>query len=283
MSKYTKNFRFNGGGNWDDIEEVKDIVDPDDTGIDISGDRNTYRIKELDLSTISPKSVDDDGVRYTIIGKPGTGKTSCILSLLYFKKHIIPCGSVHSGTEDSSGIYGSHFPDLFIYDSVTTSNVDNFIKRQKIAKQHLKNPWAFVLWDDVSENKKFLNSESVQRLYKNGRHYKMMLLLALQYAMDIKPVIRTCIDGSFIGRETSESNRKKLWINYAAAIPSLPEFNAIMDEVTEDKTFLFINNKTDSNRPEDCLAYYKAPLDKIPEDWRFGSESYWRYSEARSK
>ncbi len=268
----------------DDEDEEKPPNDIDgDYSKDINGDVIQIKIHQLDPHTISPKNIDDDGARYTFIGRPGTGKSVCIGSILYYKRHIVPCGSIYSGTEDSSGFYGKHFPNLFMDESIEDNDVDNIIKRQKFSMKHLNNPWAFTLWDDISDDQKFLRTKVVKKIYKNLRHYKLLQMLALQYAMDILPVIRNCIDGTFIGREPSERTRKCLYENYATAIPSMPQFHAIMDDITENKTFLFINNKIDSNNSEDCLFYYKAPYENIPPNWKFGSESYWKFANSRCK
>ena len=47
-------------------------------------------------------------------------------------------------------------------------------------------------------------------MFKRGRHWKMWYILSLQYSMDVKPVIRTNVDGVFILRELILKNRKSL-------------------------------------------------------------------------
>ena len=97
--------------------------------------------------------------------------------------------------------------------------------------------------------------------------------------MDIKPVIRTNIDGTFILRETNLKNRKSLWENYAGVIPDFSMFCDIMDQLTDDYTALYIHNTTQSNNIEDCVFYYKAR--PIPRDFKFGSTEFWDFHNAR--
>ena len=59
-------------------------------------------IKELDPDIIAPSTKrmnvpEQGGSKIVIIGKPGTGKTTIISSLLYEKSHIFPMGVVFSG------------------------------------------------------------------------------------------------------------------------------------------------------------------------------------------
>ena len=73
--------------------------------------------------------------------------------------------------------------------------------------------------------------------------------------MDIKPVIRTNIDGTFILRETNLRNRRCLYDNYAGIIPTFDMFCEIMDQITNDYTALYIHNATTSNDLEDIVFY----------------------------
>ena len=83
--------------------------------------------------------------------------------------------------------------------------------------------------------------------------------MSLQYALDIKPAIRTNIDTTFILRESNLRNRRSLYENYAGVIPSFNDFCSILDEVTQDYTALVIHNATTSNELEDCVFFTKHP------------------------
>lgn len=241
------------------------------------------KINELDLNLIQPtidtyKDDKQGGVKTIVIGKPGTGKSTLIESLLYGKKHIYPVGLAMSGTEESNGTYGKIFPKTFVFNEYDPKQIKSFIKRQKLSKKHLSNPWAVLIIDDCTDDPRIFNTPLQQALYKNGRHWKMWYILSLQYCMDVKPVIRTNVDGVFILRESNLKNRKSLWENYAGIIPDFTEFCAIMDQITDDYTALYIHNATQSNKLEDCLFWYKA---KPHPPFRMGSRDFWKYHETR--
>ena len=208
-----------------------------------------------------------------------TGKTTLITSILYEKSHIFPIGMIMSGTEDSNGHYRKIFPSSFVYNSLQEKKIEDFITRQKVAKLHVRNPWAVLLLDDCTDDPKVLNKPLFQSLYKNGRHWKLLYILSLQYCMDVKPVVRTNIDGTFILRESSLRNRKVLWENYAGIIPDFGFFCQIMDTITDNYTALYIHNATQSNKLEDCVFWYKAK--PIPPNFRFGCEDFWKYHKQR--
>jgi len=208
-----------------------------------------------------------------------TGKSTLIASLLYAKKHIYPCGMVISGTEDSNGFYKTMFPSTFIFNKYDEEQLRSFIKRQKIAKKHLSNPWGVCILDDCTDNPGLFRKPLQQGIYKNSRHWKMWYILSLQYCMDVKPVIRTNVDGTFILREPNLKNRRSLWENYAGIIPDFSMFCDIMDQITNDYTALYIHNATKSNNLEDCLFWYKAK--PIPKGFKFGCPDYWSFHYAR--
>jgi hypothetical protein len=210
-----------------------------------------------------------------------TGKTTMITSILYEKSHIFSVGQVMSGTEDSNGHYGKIFPSTFVYNALEKSKIEDFIKRQKIAREHLPNPWAVLLLDDCTDDPKLFNDPMFQGIFKNGRHWKMLFILSLQYSLDIKPVIRTNVDGTFILRETNLRNRRNLWENYAGIFPDFDQFCQVLDQLTNDYTALYIHNATTSSNIEDCVFWYKAKKDEIPPDFKMGCDEYWEFHNER--
>ena len=76
-------------------------------------EQNIIRIKELNPDMIAPvtERMDDPeygGSKTVVIGKPGSGKSTLIASLLYAKKHIFPVAMAFSGSEDSNQHYRTH-------------------------------------------------------------------------------------------------------------------------------------------------------------------------------
>jgi len=243
-----------------------------------------YEIKELNPDMIAPTTArmndpEYGGSKIVVIGKPGTGKTTLIAALLYAKKHIIPTGIVMSGSEDSNGFYRKIFPSTFVFNEYNEEKIKNFIHRQKIAKVHLENPWGVILLDDCTDDPRIFNKPLQHGMYKRGRHWKMWYILSLQYAMDVKPVIRTNVDGIFILREPIMKNRKSLWENYASIIPDFGMFCDVMDQLTDDYTALYIHNSSKSNNWQECVFYFKADI--IPTDFKFGCKEFWSFHNER--
>lgn len=238
---------------------------------------NILNIKELNLDMIPPstknaKNIEHGGSKIVIIGKPKTGKSTLISSLLYAKKHIFPVGMVMSATEDSNGFYRKIFPSTFVFNSYDEEQIEKFLKRQNLARQHLENPWSILLLDDVTDDPSVFRKPLQQRLFKYGRHKCLNYYLSLQYCLDLRPSIRTSIDGVFILREPNLRNRRILYENYASIIPDFSLFCTLMDQLTDDYCSMYIDNITKTNDWKECVFWYKAT--PPPKDFKFGCDDY---------
>jgi hypothetical protein len=208
-----------------------------------------------------------------------SGKSTLIADLLYSKKDIFPIGMVMSGTEDSNHFFKKIIPSSFVFNNYDEDKIIEFIKRQKIAKEHLQNPWSLLIIDDCTDDPSIFRKQTQNSLYKLGRHWKMLYILSLQYSMDIRPSIRNNVDGVFIFREPNNNFRKNMYDNYASIIPSYQLFCSILNQITDDHTALYINNTAGTNDWNDCVFWYKAKI--IPKDFKFGCEDFWKFHNQR--
>ena len=98
----------------------------------------------------------------------------------------------------------------------------------------------------------------MRALFMNGRHWKIMLCITMQYPLGIPPNLRTNIDYVFILREPYIANRKRIWENYAGMFPTFESFCQVMDQCTENYECLVIDNNAKSNQLRDQIFWYKA-------------------------
>ena len=237
------------------------------------------QLKKFDMSSIA-----DDKV-VVFIGKRETGKSFLVKDLLYYKQYI-PVGTVISGTEGANSFYSSILPPIFIHEDYNEDIITRYLKRQKQITMKWKeekdnvgtsnvDPRAFLILDDCLYDKSWVKSKNVRSLFMNGRHYKSMFLITMQYSLGIPPNLRTNIDYVFILRENITANRKRLYDQYAGMFPTFEVFNQVMDQCTENFECLVINNNAKSNRLEDQVFWYKAD----PHDnFKIGHHSLWKYS-----
>jgi hypothetical protein len=227
----------------------------------------------IQLRKFDPSRIGDDKV-CVFIGKRGTGKSTLVTDILYHKKHI-PAGVVMSGTEDGNHFYRQFVPDIFIYGEYQREVIEKVIDRQKRLKSKggSVSP-AFMLLDDCMWNKAFLKDPCIRQCFMNGRHWNIFFMLTMQYCMDLSPDLRTNVDYVFILRENVIQNRERLWKSFFGIFPSFELFNQVMNACTENFECLVLDNTSRSNKIEDCVFYYKAPIRK---NFRVGSNTMWNY------
>ena len=245
----------------------------------------TLELKKFDMKSISFKPDENKGPVIVLIGRRDTGKSYLVRDLLYYHQDI-PLGTVISGTEAGNGFYSEHVPKLFIHDEYNSAIIENILKRQRtVLKQINKeiqiyrkttiDPRAYVNLDDCLFDASWTRDKMMRLLFMNGRHWKMMLIITMQYPLGIPPTLRTNIDYVFILREPYISNRKRIYENYAGMFPTFESFCQVMDQCTENYECLVINNNSKSNRLNDQIFWYKADHHKA---FKLGSKEFWDIS-----
>ena len=238
---------------------------------------------ELQLRKFDMRDIKDDKV-VVLIGKRDTGKSFLCKDILFHHKNI-PVGQVISGTEGANQFYSKMVPKLFIHGEFNTQIVQNILKRQKMLITKINegntniDPRSFLILDDCLYDNSWSKDKHMRSVFMNGRHFKLLFLLTMQFALGIPPNLRTNIDYVFLLRENIVSNRKRIYDHYAGMFPTFEMFCQIMDQCTENYECLVINNNSKSNKLTDQVFWYKA---EPHEDFRICSQQAWDFSDKNS-
>ena len=233
---------------------------------------------EIQLKRFDIREIKDDKV-VVLIGKRDTGKSFLCKDILAHHTGI-PAGQVISGTEAANSFYGKIVPKLFIYDEYEPGIIERLLKRQRMMIERCKDcpstdPRAFLVLDDCLYDNSWTKDKNVRSLFMNGRHFKILFMITMQYALGIPPNLRTNIDYVFILRENYVSNRKRLYEHYAGMFPNFEMFCQVMDQCTENYECLVIHNNAKSNKLTDQVFWYKA---ENQDDYKLCSPDHWNYS-----
>lgn len=246
----------------------------------------TLELKKFNMRNIKFEAKHgSSGPVIVLIGRRDTGKSYLVRDILYYQQDI-PIGTVISGTEAGNGFYAKHVPKLFIHDEYNSAIVENILKRQKQVIKQIKRETetykksnidgrTFVILDDCLYDAGWTKDKMMRLLFMNGRHWKVMLIITMQYPLGIPPNLRTNIDYVFILREPYIANRKRIYENYAGMFPTFESFCQVMDQCTENYECLVINNNAKSNSLKDQIFWYKA---EPHGEFKLGSKEFWELS-----
>lgn len=236
---------------------------------------------KLELKKFDPRSLKDDSV-VVLIGKRRTGKSELLKHLLSFHQ-TLPAGNIVSCTESCNHFFEKFVPKMLIHDEFDPQTVQRFVDRQmKVTQQYEAeiqkygrsaiDPRAFLILDDCLYDKSWPNDKYIRALFMNGRHFKVFFFITMQYPLGIPPHLRCNIDYIFILRENQVKNRMRIYEQYAGMFPTFEIFNQVMNQCTENYECLVIDNKTQSNKLEDQVYWYKGRLD---DKFRLCSKELW--------
>jgi hypothetical protein len=245
----------------------------------------TLELRKFDMRSISFKTTENSGPVIVLIGRRDTGKSYLVRDLLFYQQDI-PIGTVISGTEAGNSFYGEHVPKIFIHEEYNSCIIENILKRQKqclkqvqqeqqIYKKSNIDSRAFCILDDCLYDSTWTKDKLMRLLFMNGRHWKIMLIITMQYPLGIPPNLRTNIDYVFLLREPYINNRKRIYENYAGMFPTFEAFSQVMDQCTENYECLVINNNSKSNKLTDQIFWYKAEPHPT---FKLGSKEFWELS-----
>ena len=235
-------------------------------------DELSIKLKKFDITQLRDDSV------IAMIAKRNSGKSVLCKDILYHHRNI-PAGVIISPTEKANEYYGKFMPDCFIHDEFDSLVISKLLQRQEIVMHKQKkgsniDPRAFLILDDCLYDNKWIKDTNMRSVFMNGRHYKLMFILTMQFALGIPPNLRTNIDYIFILRENIVSNRKRLYDHYAGMFPTFEMFCKVMDKCTQNYECIVIHNGSKSNKLEDQIFWYKADLH---DSFKMGSPRIWNY------
>ena len=245
----------------------------------------SLELQKFSMKAISFKPDESKGPVCVLIGRRDTGKSFLCRDLLYYHQDI-PVGVVVSGTEEGNGFYGNLVPKLFIHNEYSSAIIEKLLLRQKTVLKQVKkeletrkratiDPRTFVILDDCLYDGSWAKDKLMRLLFMNGRHWKVMLIITMQYPLGIPPTLRTNIDFVFILREPYIANRKRIYDNYAGMFPTFESFCQVMDQCTANYECLVINNNSKSNKLTDQVFWYKADAHS---NFRLGAKEFWEMS-----
>lgn len=216
---------------------------------------------------------------FLIIGKRGSGKSILLRDILFNYRKNIDFALAMTQTVPTRNMLRKHIPKPYVrlggYDDTTGQRFLEVCCRISTEKKHQPRHMALVLDDCMgSDSGRFLKGKTITDLCLNGRHYNTCLIVTTQYALMVPPAVRANCDYVFVLAETSVIVRKKIYQQFFGVIGSFAEFEQYFKVATQDHSALVLDATKGSNDIQDCVFWYKADKDNLPENFKVGKSCF---------
>lgn len=231
-------------------------------------------LPKFDLTTIKPDAT------VVCVGKRRTGKSFLMRHMMYMLKSHFKAGIVISETAEMNHFWQEFVPEKFIHNRYHGEIIQAVFERQKFIlnqadksdEQKEEEARFFIILDDVISDYQLRWDENFQRLFTQGRHYKIFVVLSTQYVKGITPTIRGNTDYVFMFKNLHGDSREALWKNYGD-IMTKDGFFTILDAYTEDNEALMINTSDSTMQAHEMIFWFKA-ID--PGKFVMGDKTFWQ-------
>lgn len=223
-----------------------------------------------------------------VIGKRKSGKSVLLRDLLYHFRDI-PIGTVISPTEKLNKNYSRIVPPIFIHDAYRDDIVDKVLKRQRVVIENMAkdpnfadvDPYAFLLLDDCMFDDDWQKANVMKEIFYNGRHYKLMFILSLQYCMGLKIGMRNNLDWTFLFKEGIHANKRRLYEFFAGMFPNYAIFSSVLDQICDEYGCLVIHNGSTSTKLQQQCFWFKADNREVDGSWKCCLPEFWNLSDEK--
>jgi hypothetical protein len=203
-----------------------------------------------------------------IIAKRGSGKSWIVRAIIQHFKSV-PAGIIISPTDLMSSFYGDFFPESFIFYEYRSDIIEKLLFRQQaiIEKASIKakegkilDTRAFLIMDDcLSDKGSWANDKPIKKVMFDGRHYKLIFILTMQFPLGIKPDLRSNFDYIILLADDFISNIKKMYEHYAGMFECFAIFRQVYGQLTQDNGAMVIVNRGAKAQLCDKVYWYRAP------------------------
>ena len=219
------------------------------------------------------------------VGKRHAGKSTLMTDVMWHLRDRLDLVIGMNPTENATNpTLGKFLPPAFIYDRYDEEKVKHVLEWQRRTVANGKAMRVGLILDDCmgetntdGSKKKIMSSGEIGKIFKIGRHRKLLFWCTLQYMRDCPPDARSNTDLLFLYNLTSVAERQKCWKDFFGMINTFPDFCKVLDLCTSGYNCLVLDTRIAMRDPMNCIFTYRAAPREEP--FRMGRDVFWKLSE----
>jgi hypothetical protein len=150
--------------------------------------------------------------------------------------------SIVDTTDNQNPEYNLELTDANFTEEVSITLLKNIIAEQKLVIEKFGKSYAdrvLMLFDDTASQKKFWNSQAVQQLMFNSRHYRVSLIITTQAFHAIPKSLRLNMSMIIVYYTANATELKSIYEENSSNL-NFNQFKKIFDTVCNDRPFNFL-------------------------------------------
>lgn len=233
--------------------------------------------KGIDLQPFKLDMLEDSPI-IVMVAKRGSGKSVLIRHLLEHYKDIVG-GVLISPTEKMTNTFSDFMSDSFIYHEYKTQILEKIFERQRNVLKKIKDiekrrsrgenvkpykhdPRIYLIMDDCLADNQWIKDKLIKEIFFNGRHYKIIYILTVQYLKGIPPGYRNNVDHYFLFANDNQENLQNIY-KTIGAFNTYADFHAAFEQTTTDYGIMVVNNKAAGRGFDEKIMKYRIPRNKV--------------------
>ena len=204
----------------------------------------SYQIAKVDVDIFHKTKFP----RIVLLGRSNCGKSEAVKAICHSMRRQCYQAFVHSSSESNQKFYETFITSDQIsfesnFDSLRTAYEEHKKRKQSyeamVASKEItfddaqKKCQMLMILDDVdSMGDNIFKNELIKQLWMNGRHDWITVLVTLQSAQGVGPMLRDQSDWVVTWYDPSVTNQKHLYMNWIGYFPSFRDFKDVYNDIT---------------------------------------------------
>lgn len=244
---------------------------------------------QIEVEKFNMRAMVTNGQCPTIacFGSRGSGKSVLMKDILYHYHEYgkVPRICVFSATEGLNSYFSSFVPATVIHSPVSVAAVTRVYEEQKRLKMRQQlglvsadtDVRLILVLDDLAYSKPMLRSEVLRELLLNGRHSSTILIIAIQYLMDLPINCRSNLDFAFLTNDDNQDNLRRIQNQFASGI-DFPIFKRVFTACTRNFEVFVLPHKKIHEEAVRNTYYYLADAQL---SFKFGCAELWQFHDEK--